>query len=154
MPKKYCKVCKNEVEKPSRKPFTMAEKIIWGMISIGTIGVGAIILVIYYAFFRARNICPDCNSVVEYSDKAPTKEKKREDMTPREKVLDKAGLKIEEEEETVEDEPEEEEPKKKTEEKKKEKEKLDKTKIFCSFCGEELKKEYPTCPFCQTALKF
>ncbi len=153
MPKKYlyCKVCKNEIEKPSRNPFTTSEKVIWGMICVGTIGVAAIVLVIYYVFFRAKNHCPDCHSKVEYTDKPLAKEKKREDMTPREKVLNKAGQEIEDEEE-----PEKIETQKKTEEKKKKKvkEEKEKQKIFCSFCGEELKKEYPTCPFCQTALKF
>ena len=116
MPKKYlyCKVCKSEIEKPSRKPFTTSEKVIWGMICVGTIGIAAIALVIYYVFFRTKNSCPDCNSRIEYSDKPLTKEKKRKDMTPRERVLDKAGQTIEEEEE-----PEKKKPDKKTEEKKK-----------------------------------
>ncbi len=149
MPKKYlyCKVCKNEIEKPSRKPFTTSEKVIWGMICVGTIGVAAIVLVIYYSFFRAKNFCPDCNSKVEYTDKPLAKEKKRKDMTPREKVLDKAGQEIEAEEEL-----EKKETQKKTEEKKKKK--VEKMEIFCPFCGEALKKEkeeYSTCPSCKTA---
>lgn len=152
MPKKYlyCKVCKNEIEKPSRKPFTTSEKVIWGMVCVGTIGVAAIVLVIYYVFFRAKNYCPDCHSKVEYTDKPLVKEKKRKDMTPREKVLDKAGQEIEAEEEL-----EKKEPEKKTKGKK-DKEEKEKPKIFCSFCGEDLsflQLGEKTCPFCKTVRK-
>ncbi len=148
MPKKitytYCKTCKHEVEDPSRRPLTMTQKIVWVIIIVGTIGIGAIV----YAFYlsgRSKKFCPECDRKLEYSDKPFEKPKKRGDMTPRERVLDKAGI----EEETEE---KEQQAKKKAAEKKKKKE-LDEKKIYCSFCGEELKEDYPTCPFCKAALK-
>jgi len=148
MPKKikyiYCKVCKHEVEDPSRRPLTTIQKMVWIMAIVGTIGIGAVV----YAFYlssRPKVFCPDCHSKLEYSDKPFEKPKKREDMTPREKVFDKAGI----EEET---EKKKQQAKKKAEAKKKKEEKEEK-KRFCSFCGEELDEDYSTCPFCQAALK-
>ena len=138
MPKKityaYCKTCKNEIEDPSRSPLTMTQKIVWVIIIVATIGFGAIV----YAFYlsgRPKKFCPECDRKLEYSDKPFEKLKKRSDMTPRERVLDKAGI----EEET---------------EKKKKEEKEEK-KVFCSFCGEELigeEKDFPACPYCKSAL--
>jgi len=148
MPKKikyaYCKVCKHEVEDPSRKDLSTSQKILWIIVSVATIGIGAIV----YAFYlssRPKVFCPDCNSKLEYSNKPFEKRKKRENMTPREKILDKAGI----EEET---EKKKQKEKKKAEDKKKKEEK-EKKKIFCSFCGEELDEDYSTCPFCKTARK-
>ena len=150
MPKKityaYCKTCKHEVEDPSRSPLTMTQKIVWVMIIVGTIGIGAIV----YAFYlsgRPKKFCPECDRKLEYSDKPFEKPKKRSDMTPRERVLDKAGI----EEET---EKKKEQTKKKADEKKK-KEKKEEKKVFCSFCGEELigeEKDFPACPYCKSAL--
>ncbi len=140
----YCKTCKHELEDPARRPLSMIQKIVWIMVIVGTIGIGAIV----YAFYlssRPKKYCPDCSGKLEYSDKPFEKPKKREDMTPRERVLDKAGI----EEET---EKKKQQAKKKAEQKKK-KEELEEKKIFCSFCGEELKEDYPTCPFCKAALK-
>ncbi|MFX0037165.1 MAG: hypothetical protein ACFE9I_16155, partial [Candidatus Hermodarchaeota archaeon] len=71
-----------------------------------------------------------------------------EDMTPREKVLDKAGMEIEAEEKK----PVKEKPH--GEKKRKKEEKVEKEKIFCSFCGEELDEDYPTCPYCRAARNF
>lgn len=139
----YCKVCKHEVEKSSRKPLDTAQKITWVIISVATLGLGLIAYAIYLSN-RPKTYCPDCFTKLEYSDKPFEKpKKKRETMTPREKILDKAGLREETEEETVEKKPE---PKKKEKEKKKE-------KIFCEYCGEKLDDDYATCPFCQATLK-
>ncbi len=139
----YCKVCKHEVEKSSRKPLDTTQKITWVIISVATLGLGLIAYAIYLSN-RPKTYCPDCFTKLEYSDKPFEKpKKKRETMTPREKILDKAGLREETEEETVEKKPE---PKKKEKEKKKE-------KIFCEYCGEKLDDDYATCPFCQATLK-
>ena len=75
------------------------------------------------------------------SDKPFEKAKKKpEDLTPREKILDKAGI-------------EEEKSKKKAPQKKPSDKKLEEEEEnICPFCGEELKKKYPTCPFCQSVL--
>ena len=59
-------------------------------------------------------------------------------MTPKEKVLDKAGIE------------EEEKPTKQKEKK----EKLEEDKIFCPFCGEELEEKIPTCSFCQSVIEW
>ncbi|MFX1371768.1 MAG: hypothetical protein ACFFCE_07895 [Promethearchaeota archaeon] len=141
----YCKVCKREVEKSSRKPLDTSQKIRWVIITIATIGIGLIAYVIYLSN-RPKSYCPECFTKLEYSDKPFEKpKKKKETMSPREKILDKAGLleETEEEEETVEEKPK---PKKKEKEKKKE-------KNYCSYCGAELEEDYATCPFCQATLK-
>jgi len=149
MPKKitysYCKTCKHEVEDPSRRPLTTFKKVIWIMFIVGTIGIGAIV----YSFYlsgRPKKFCPYCSGKLEYSDKPFEKQKKRKDMTPRERILDKAGI-------LEETEKKKQQTKKKAEDKKK-KEKEEK-KVFCSFCGEELtgeEKNYPSCPYCKSAL--
>ncbi|NVM37584.1 MAG: hypothetical protein HWN81_18455 [Candidatus Lokiarchaeota archaeon] len=140
----YCKVCKHEVEKSSRKPLTTSQKITWVIISVATLGLGLIAYAIFLSN-RPKSYCPNCFTKLEYSDEPFIKpKKKRENMTPREKILDKAGLGEEiEKEEAVE---------KKSQPKKKEKDKK-KEKIFCEYCGEKLDEEYTTCPFCQATLK-
>ena len=140
----YCKTCKNEVEKRSRKQLTMIQKTIWIMVIVATIGIAAIA----YAFYlsnRQKDYCPDCRAKLEYSEKPFEKPKKRADMTPREKVLDKAGIEEKAEKKK--------QASKKRKEKKKDEEEKEAKKIFCSFCGEELDEDYPTCPFCQSARK-
>lgn len=148
MPKKityaYCKTCKHEVEDPSRRPLATIQKVVWIMIIVGTIGIGAIV----YAFYlssRPKKFCPDCYGKLEHSDKPFEKQKKRKDMTTREKVLDKAGI--------GEDIEKKKQPAKKKAKEKKKKEEKEEKKIFCSFCGEELDEDYSTCPFCKSALK-
>lgn len=139
----YCKVCKHEVETSSRKPLDTTQKMWWVIISVATLGLGLIAYAIYLSN-RPRTYCPECFTKLEYSDEPFVKpKKKRETMTPREKILDKAGLGEETEEEAVEKKPK---PKKKEKEKKK-------GKIFCEYCGEELDEGYATCPFCQATLK-
>lgn len=141
----YCKVCKQEVEKSSRKPLDTSQKLKWVIICIATIGLGLIAYAIYLSN-RPKSYCPECFTKLEYSDKPFVKpKKKKEKLSPREKILDKAGLLEDTEEvETVEEKPE---PKKKEKEKKK------KGKYFCSYCGAELEEDYVTCPFCQATLK-
>ena len=135
----YCKVCKQEMEKSSRKPLDTSQKITWVIICVATLGLGLIAYAIYLSN-RPKTYCPECFTKLEYSDKPFEKpKKKRETMTPREKILDKAGLREETEEEEIEKKPE---PKKKK-----------KGKIFCEYCGEKLDDDYATCPFCQATLK-
>jgi hypothetical protein len=143
----YCNVCKQEVETSKRKPLTTMQKLAWLMIGIGTVGIGAIVYGIYLSN-RPKVYCPTCFTKLEYSDKPFIKpKKKREDMTPKERVLDKAGL--------LEEEPEEEEvPTKKQEPKKRKKDKgKEDIKSVCPYCGETLDGKYTTCPFCQSPLK-
>ena len=120
----YCKVCKQEVEKSSKKPLNTSQKIMWVIISVATLGLGLIAYAIYSSNLP-KSYCPDCFTKLEYSDKPFEKpKKKRETMTPRERILDKAGLGEEiEEEEEVEKKPK---PKKKEKEKKI-------GKIFCEY---------------------
>ncbi len=140
----YCSVCKQEVEESRRKPLEMMQKIVWGIIIVGTIGLAAIAYGIYLSN-RPKSYCPICFTKLEYSDKPLEKlKKKSEDMTPKEKILDKAGLEVEAEEKVL--------VEKKPDVKKKEK-KYKKQKIICSYCGAELEEDLAICPFCQAALK-
>ena len=137
----YCKVCKREVDNPSKKPMTTSQKIGWIIVIVASLGIAAIVLAIVQSN-KPKNYCPDCYSKLEYSDEPFEKPKKKpEEMTPKEKVLDKAG---------IEEEPREKPKRKKTESKEIKEEK----KIFCPYCGEKLEKKFSTCPFCQSVLKF
>ena len=140
----YCKTCKQEVEKSVRKPLDTMQKVVWGIAIVGTLGIASIPYGIYISN-RPKVYCSTCFTKLEYSDKPFEKpKKKKETLTPKEKILDKAGLREEpEEEEMIEEKPK---PKKKEKEKKKE-------KIFCEYCGEKLDGDYATCPFCQATLK-
>ncbi|MFX1380531.1 MAG: hypothetical protein ACFFA4_15705 [Promethearchaeota archaeon] len=143
----YCSVCKKEVEKSVRKPLDTMQKLLWGIIIVGTIGIGAIAYGIYLSN-RPKTHCPTCFTKLEYSDKPFIKPKKKpEDMTPKERVLDKAGLRKEELEIPERPKKKSEARKKKIEEDKKEK------KLSCPYCGATLDEEYAVCPFCQVALK-
>ena len=136
----YCNVCKHEVESPSKNPLTRMQITIWVIIIVATIGLAAIVLAIYYTG-RPKDYCPECHTKLIKSDKPFEKPKKKpEEMTPKEKVLDKAGIE--------EEKPKKRAPKKKPSDKKSEEEKG----TLCPYCGEELKKKYPTCPFCQSVL--
>ncbi|MFX1346131.1 MAG: hypothetical protein ACFFBC_12345 [Promethearchaeota archaeon] len=140
---KYCNVCKHEVEKPSRKPLTTMQKILWVIASVGTLGIAYIVYVLYYSN-KPKNYCPECHTKLIKSDQPFEKPKKKpEEMTPKERVLDKAGI-VEEETE----------PAKTPIRKKPTEEKSEEDKIFCPFCGEELKEKTPTCPYCQAVIKW
>ncbi len=142
----YCKVCKQEVEKSARKPLTTSQKLGWGIGIVGTLGIAAIAYGIYLTN-RPKVYCSSCFTKLEYSDKPFVKpKKKREEMTPKERVLDKAG---------IEEEPEKKKPtKKKPAARKKEKEeKREEKERTCPYCGETLDEKYATCPFCQVPLK-
>jgi hypothetical protein len=107
---------------------------------VATIGLAAIVFAIYYST-RPKEYCPECHTKLVKSDKPFEKPKKKpEDMTAKEKILDKAGI-------------EEEKTKKRAPKKKPlEEESGEKEEILCPYCGEELKKKYPACPFCQSVL--
>jgi ferredoxin len=142
----YCKTCKQEVEKSSRKPLETMQKLVWGIAIVGTIGIAAIAYGVYLSN-RPKVYCPTCFSKLEYSDKPFEKpKKKREEMTPKERVLDKAGIMEEPEEKPV-------PTKKPTARKKEKKEKKGDKELTCPYCGETLDEEYATCPFCQVPLK-
>jgi len=143
----YCKACKQEVDKAVRKPLDTMQKIAWGIGIVGTLGIAAVVYGIYLSN-RPKIHCPTCFTKLEYSDKPFVKPKKeRKDMTPKERVLDKAGIKEEEPEKIL-------KSKKKPETKKRKKEEiLEEKKKICPYCGETLDDEYATCPFCQVPLK-
>jgi len=139
---KYCKVCKREVEEPSRKPLTTMQKILWVIACVGTLGIAYIGYVLYYSN-KPKNYCPDCHTKIVKSDQPFEKPKKKpEKMTPKERILDKAGI------------GEEEEPVKAPTRKKPTEEKSEEDKIFCPFCGEQLEEKVPTCTYCQAVIKW
>ena len=137
----YCKVCDKEVTKPIRMPMETFQKVIWVILSIASIGIGAIIFAIIYAN-RKKVHCPTCRTKVTFS--ADPYEKPKEDeepVTAREKVLKKAG-KAKEKKERVERE---------TPVEKGEGEEKDQT--FCPYCGEDIEEGISRCPYCHSSLK-
>ena len=135
---KYCEICKKEVENPVRKPLETFEKTIWIIVSIATVGIAAIIFAIYYSN-RKKKYCPTCFAEIKYRSEPIVKETPSKPLTPKEKILQKAGIEKEvtETEEPVEEEETEEE----------------KDTTFCPYCGEDIKEGIPKCPYCHSKLK-
>ena len=64
----YCKVCKKEVEESRRKPLETMQKVVWVIVIIATLGIGAIFYAIYLSN-RSKSYCATCFTKLEYSDK-------------------------------------------------------------------------------------
>ena len=138
----YCKVCDKEVDKPARKPMETFHKVIWVIISIASVGVGAIVFAFVYAN-RKKVYCPTCRTKVEFSSEPHKKpDEETEPLTQRERVLKKAGKakekKTKAEKETVSEIEEEEKEKDQT---------------FCPYCGEDIDMGISKCPYCHSTLK-
>jgi hypothetical protein len=142
MPKyAYCKVCEKEVTKPIKMPMETFQKVVWVILSIATVGIGAIIFAIINAN-KKKVHCPTCRAKVVFSTEPYKKPKEEEEpLTAREKVLKKAG-KAKEKKERV----KREAPLEKAEE-----EEEDKT--FCPYCGEDIEAGISRCPYCHSSLK-
>ncbi len=141
----YCKICKKDIDKPARKPLETFQKVIWVIIIIGTAGVAALIFAIYY-YNRKKVYCPTCNSKLEFSSKPFEKEQEEDEsipLTPKEKVLKKAGKKP-----AAKKKPEEEEI-----EEVEEVERIKPEDTFCPYCGEDIKPNAKRCPYCGSSLK-
>jgi len=139
----YCKICDKEVETPVREPMKTNQKVVWVIVSIATVGVAAIIFVLVYAN-RKKVHCPTCRSKVQFSSKPHAKsEEETEPLTPREKVLKRAGKakekKTKEKEDTSSEITEEEE--------------TEKDETFCPYCGEDINEGLRKCPYCHSSLK-
>ena len=117
----FCAHCRKEIENPTKRPMDSMEKTVWVIIIIASLGIGAIFYLIYNKYIRKLDTCPKCFSTLKFSADPFEKPKKTEVKTPKEKVMEKAGV---------------EPPEKKHEEKEPEVE--EKEGIFCPFCGEEL----------------
>jgi uncharacterized protein with PIN domain len=147
MPKKiryaYCKVCNKEVEKSSRKPLSTMQKTGWVVIIIITLGIGALVYLIYRSN-RPKSYCPTCFTKLEFSDEPFIKPEDAIPLTPKEKVLKKAGKEIK--------------PKEGLEEKAKEiiekpEKKPSSDETFCPYCGEDIESGIDKCPYCGSSLK-
>ena len=137
----YCTVCKKEVENPSRKPITTFHKVLWVLLSIATVGIGAIIYMIILAN-KPKIYCPTCFTKLKFSNEPFETEKEEEPKTPKEKILRKAGKKAEV-------------AKKKPKLRKGEGEEGEVKKVgdtFCPFCGETISSEEKRCPYCGSKL--
>ena len=135
----YCDYCEKEVE-PSKKPMDSFQKTIWAMIVICSLGFGLIALFLYNKS-RKKKYCPTCETELKVSEEPFEKPIPLEDLTPKERVLVKSGKKVKAKKAEVVEEEEEEE--------------VEEKKIFCPFCGEELKGDdasRESCPFCQANL--
>ena len=139
----YCKICDKKVENPVRKPIETFHKVIWVMLSIATVGVAAIIFAFIYAN-KKKIHCPTCQTKVQISSEPHAKSKEEtEPLTPREKVLKKAGKAKEKKIKSEEDASSE-----ITEE-----EKIEKEQTFCPYCGEDIDAGISKCPYCHSSLK-
>jgi hypothetical protein len=137
----YCKVCDKEVTKPIRMPMETFQKVIWVILSIATLGGALIVFAIIYTK-RKKVHCPTCRTKVEFSSEPHVKAKEDEEpLTPREKVLKKAG-KAKEKKERV---------KKETTSEAEGEE--DKDQTFCPYCGEDIEAGIGRCPYCHSSLK-
>ncbi len=145
----YCDICKKSVSKARKKHIESFEKTVWGIITLATLGFGAIAFVIYYYGFKKKIYCATCQSKLKFSKKPFEKPKIFPDKsTPKEKIIKKTGKEKKEAVPFVEK-PEKKKPeKKKTAEKKKKEE-----KIFCPFCGTAIKKDTTKCPSCKTVIE-
>ena len=136
---KYCDVCKKEVEHPVRKPLETFQKIIWVIVSIATIGIGAIVFLFYNAN-RKKKYCPTCFAEVRVTSEPVVEEEvDTTPLTPKEKILKKAGV----EKETA--------PTSQPEKIKEPKKAKDAT--FCPYCGEDIDEGIEKCPYCHSKLK-
>ena len=89
----FCKYCQKEVE-PAKKPLNSAQKTLWIIIIIGTLGFGIIAWLIYDKVSRKKNFCPKCSSKVDYSKEPFEKPKElAEVLTAKQKVLKKVEKK-------------------------------------------------------------
>ena len=139
----YCDVCKKQVENTTRKPLETFAKVIWVIIIVATIGIAALIYAIYY-LNRPKNYCATCLSKVKFSSEPFKTEKEKEGelipLTPKEKILKKAGQEVERKEKSKEEKERETKPEVKPEE------------TFCPYCGEDIKPGTVKCPYCHTTL--
>ncbi|MFX0059438.1 MAG: zinc ribbon domain-containing protein [Candidatus Heimdallarchaeota archaeon] len=137
----YCKVCKKQIDNPIRKPLETFQKVVWVIIIVATVGIAALVYAIYVSN-KKKNYCPTCLSALEFS-KEPFEKEEEElvPLTPKEKVLSKAGKKVERKEKPSEEEAEIEE------------ERIKPEQTFCPYCGEDIKPNAKKCPYCGSNLK-
>ena len=130
----YCKYCQKEVE-PAKKPLNSAQKTVLVIVILGTLGIGAIVWLIYSKVSRKKHYCPTCSSKVEFSKQPFEKPKElAETLTAKQKVLKKV------------------EKKKADKPAAKKKPKEVKKDIFCPFCGIKLEDTFDalgSCPACK-----
>ena len=141
----YCKKCKKEVETPIRKPMKTFHKVIWVIIIIATVGIAALVFAIYY-YNRKKVYCPVCYLKLESSSKPFEKKGEEEDTipkTPKEKILKKAGMKIDTKKRPKEERVEEIEGE----------DRIKPEHTFCPYCGEDIKPGTKKCPYCGSTLK-
>jgi len=137
----FCDYCEKETE-PSKKELDSFQKTVWVISIVCSLGLGAIVFLIYNKYGRKKKFCPTCQTKLSVSEEPFEKPKPLEHLTAKEKVLVKSGKKITEKkvEKVEEVEVKEEEEVK---------------KVFCPFCGEERPKDATrkSCPFCKANLK-
>jgi len=114
------------------------------MVTIATIGIAGIVYAFYY-MNKKKVYCPTCRAKVEFSRKTHKKpEEETEPLTTKERVLKKAGKKIEAKKRAEEEEVEA--PSEITDKKKED-------QTFCPYCGEDIKPDAVKCPYCHSSLK-
>jgi len=146
----YCKVCDKEIDYAVRKPMETFQKVVWVIVIIATVGIAGIVYA-FYTMNKKKVHCPTCRAKVEFSRKPLKKLDKKleeeteqaEPLTPKERVLKKAGKQVEAKKRAKEE--EEETPPEITDKKEEQ--------TFCPYCGEDIKKDAVKCPYCFSSLK-
>ena len=89
----FCNYCNKEIHKPVKKPLDSMQKTIWIIISISTLGIGAIAYLIYNKYGRKKTYCPTCFSKLIYSSEPFEKPKLVDTLTAKQKVMAKVEKK-------------------------------------------------------------
>ena len=142
----YCDICKKEISDPTHKPMETFTKVIWVLVIIASLGIGAIVFIIVYAN-KPKHFCSTCFSKLRFT-KEPIKSKAEEEkeitanLSSKEKVMRKTekakALKRPGEKRVVEQDDEEEEDKEED--------------TYCEFCGEAISSSDTRCPYCHSKL--
>ena len=121
----YCDNCEKEVI-PKRKAMDGMYINVWILIIISSLGFGIIPFLIYRYIYLKKNLCPTCNSQVEFYDSP------EEIPEPKSQII--RILK------DIDDE-------------KKKRENNDENLIFCPFCQKEIDTQENVCPNCGSSFE-
>jgi len=120
----YCDRCEKEV-RPKRKSIDGMYVNVWILIIISSLGLGIIPFLIYRYIYLKKNLCPNCNSQVDFYDSL------EEVPEPKSQII-RILKNIEDEKKLAE---------------------LNEVNlIFCPFCKKSIAKHLDLCPNCGSSI--